>query len=90
MVVTGPREDDESSDENAALVTDRRAHNYTTMDSVETQEEPSASPQDNVPDSDALEYGAATDDAALLSQFHEDAIKQVNIFEIFFVGAKKQ
>jgi hypothetical protein len=79
MVVTGPREDEESGDENAALVTNRRANNYTTMDSVEVQEEPSVSPQGNAADSDALEYGASIDDAALLSQFHEDAIKQVKL-----------
>jgi hypothetical protein len=81
MVVPAPREDEESSDEHAALVSNRRVGAaYTTMDSVEAHEE--QQPQGRSQDGDALEYGAAGDDAALLSQFHEDAIKQVCILSI--------
>ncbi|CAB3373530.1 Hypothetical predicted protein [Cloeon dipterum] len=50
------------------------------MDSVEPHEEPTAAiQQGNQPSTDSLEYGTAADDASLLSQFHEDAIKQAGL-----------
>ncbi|XP_059473712.1 synaptic vesicle glycoprotein 2B-like [Neocloeon triangulifer] len=87
MVVSVPREDEEASDENAALVSGhRRPATYTMMDSVEPHDDAvvaAASSQAGAadhPSTDTLEFGgAAADDASLLSQFHEDAIKQAGL-----------
>lgn len=77
MVVAGGLGDD--SDESAALVSARRTNSTYTMEGREEGEEAPPVTAARPSSSDPLEYAAVggAEDGSLLSQFHEDAIKQV-------------
>ncbi|KAF4527248.1 hypothetical protein B566_EDAN015921 [Ephemera danica] len=77
MVVTAVAAGPADDDENAALVSSRRSHTYT----MENCEEQPPTPPRQPSSSDPLEYAAVSgvEEGSLLSQFHEDAIKQAGL-----------
>jgi hypothetical protein len=89
MVVTAVAAGPADDDENAALVSRSRGRtNFSstsyTMEpnSITGEEQQAQTPPRQPSSSDPLEYAAVggVEEGSLLSQFHEDAIKQVCIY----------
>ena len=92
MVVSGGLEDDEGTDESAALVSKRKGTSYTMEGEGDERTGEGATPPITAArpsSSDPLEYAAVggLEEGSLLSQFHEDAIKQVSAQQSNFIRA---